>query len=305
MVRGIVGVWSFVVVNGVKTLALCVFTPFEASLHWIFTHLPSCMRMALTSKLTKYLFLLSLLLSATAMQAMDVPTAEVVLVGDQAQAHVQNCAAAGAALPIAEVLGATLPDGPPPLQPNPGQPGPRNPHMHTVELSVTIARRGGHVVPGWLASFEAWMQERCVAGIGTLERGGKIHHLHIQGCVQMQWPTAFTKRDETIIANQIKAALGIRRGDGLNCTVQVKMFAPGQRWHAMLGYCTKDHGCAHYKMVRHNVSDDDIERGKGEWASAKLSYEDDRCVIGRANLFSSVYNWRCVQCIYLPCLSPG
>ena len=37
------------------------------------------------------------------------------------------------------------------------------------------------------------------------------------------------------------------------------------QWHVMLGYVTKDHGKEHYKLVFHNVTDDDFETGRQKY----------------------------------------
>ena len=61
----------------------------------------------------------------------------------------------------------------------------------------------------------------------------------------------------------------------------------------MLGYCTKDEGKPHYRMVRLNVTDEAIAAGKQAWATARLSYEDDRLVLTKKNLFQSVWASMC------------
>jgi hypothetical protein len=92
-----------------------------------------------------------------------------------------------------------------------------------------------------------------------------------------------------LIRNQIKATIGVKRADGSGCHVYVTAFAPGQSWTAMLGYCSKDMGKPHYADARLNVTDDEIKAGKAAWATARISYEDDRLVLTKKSLFQALY----------------
>lgn len=40
--------------------------------------------------------------------------------------------------------------------------------------------------------------------------------------------------------------------------VNVKCFAPGQTWRNMIGYVQKDSGKATYKLLAHNISEEEL-----------------------------------------------
>ena len=93
------------------------------------------------------------------------------------------------------------------------------------------------------------------------------------------------------IKKQIKQVCGIAHGSGFRTLMDVKAFAPGQTWPMMIGYCTKDFGQPHYRMVRKGVSDEEIAAGVAQWQSARLSYEDDKVVLTKKNLFQHLYSF--------------
>ena len=78
--------------------------------------------------------------------------------------------------------------------------------------------------PAWLQLVQNWMQERCVAGAASLERGGKQQLLHVQMMVRIK----IDPRDAEKLREEIKTLVGWRRGDGSGTYCQVKEFKPGQ-----------------------------------------------------------------------------
>ena len=53
----------------------------------------------------------------------------------------------------------------------------------------------------------------------------------------------------------------------------------------MLGYIHKDQSLPHFRVVLHNINPNEIIKGIAEWQTAKLSYEDDKIMLTKANLF--------------------
>ena len=53
----------------------------------------------------------------------------------------------------------------------------------------------------------------------------------------------------------------------------------------MLGYIHKDQSQPHFRIAKHNIDESDIVQGIAEWSSMKLSYEDDKIMITKANIF--------------------
>lgn len=69
-------------------------------------------------------------------------------------------------------------------------------------------------------------------------------------------------------------------------------FVAWQTWVMMLGYIHKDQSQPHFKKVVHNIEPTEILRGIAEWQTAKLSYEDDKIMITKANLFHRLSTYR-------------
>jgi hypothetical protein len=162
--------------------------------------------------------------------------------------------------------------------------------QHYMEFSITIGIKGKHCIPGWINMFGNWLVARAAAGFGSLEVGKKQEHLHIQAIARVAWDgLAVSASQLNALRNQIKASLGVRRADGSGCTISIAPFAPGQTWQPMLGYVTKDEGKSHYRCARLNVTDAEIAAGKTAWATCKLSYEEDRLVLTKKNLFQALF----------------
>ena len=99
-----------------------------------------------------------------------------------------------------------------------------------------------------------------------------------------------------MLADELKSLVGWRRGDGSGIYCQTKEFAPGQTWQMMLGYVHKDSTQPHFRICLHNINSNDIVKGIAEWQTAKLSYEDDKILLTRANLFQRLASYRANAC---------
>ena len=64
----------------------------------------------------------------------------------------------------------------------------------------------------------------------------------------------------------------------------------------MLGYLHKDANLVHFRKFYYNINEDEVEAGKTEWKSAKLSYEDDKIVVSRAQMFMKAYSFYVTYC---------
>ena len=60
----------------------------------------------------------------------------------------------------------------------------------------------------------------------------------------------------------------------------------------MLGYVHKDQAQPHFKIAKHNIDNNDVLRGIAEWQTAKLSYEDDKIMVTKSNLFHRLAAYR-------------
>ena len=167
-----------------------------------------------------------------------------------------------------------------------------NDNLPLLNLSVTLSKKSGHVLPAWLKLVDEWMKLRCEAGAAALERGGRQQHLHVQIMLRMH----IAEQDIKMLADELKSLVGWRRGDGSGIYCQTKEFAPGQTWQMMLGYVHKDSTQPHFKICLHNINSNDIVKGIAEWQTAKLSYEDDKILLTRANLFQRLASYRANAC---------
>ena len=60
----------------------------------------------------------------------------------------------------------------------------------------------------------------------------------------------------------------------------------------MLGYIHKDQSLPHFRVVLHNINPNEIIKGIAEWQTAKLSYEDDKIMLTKSNLFHRLSSYR-------------
>lgn len=60
----------------------------------------------------------------------------------------------------------------------------------------------------------------------------------------------------------------------------------------MLGYVHKDQNQPHFQVRLHNINPADVIRGQAEWQTAKLSYEDDKIMITKPNVFHRLSTYR-------------
>ena len=91
---------------------------------------------------------------------------------------------------------------------------------------------------------------------------------------------------------ELKTLVGWQRGDGSGCYCSAKIFTPGQTWTMMLGYLHKDRDKVHFNKRYKNIDLDEVERGIILWKSVKLSYEDDKILITKANMFHRLFTYK-------------
>jgi hypothetical protein len=60
----------------------------------------------------------------------------------------------------------------------------------------------------------------------------------------------------------------------------------------MLGYLHKDQAQPHFQVRLWNINPGDIIKGQAEWQTAKLSYEDDKIMITKPNIFHRLSTFR-------------
>ena len=73
---------------------------------------------------------------------------------------------------------------------------------------------------------------------------------------------------------------------------QVHQLLCSQTWVMMLGYLHKDQPQPHFQIRLHNINPADVIRGVAEWQTAKLSYEGDKIMITKPNMFHRLSTYR-------------
>jgi hypothetical protein len=68
---------------------------------------------------------------------------------------------------------------------------------------------------------------------GSLERGTKMRHLHVQLIFSAHVPA--TARGKELMAFVVKECLGINQGFNTDLKVMIKFFMPGQKAKEMFG----------------------------------------------------------------------
>ena len=94
--------------------------------------------------------------------------------------------------------------------------------------------------------FKNFCVAQCSAGFGSLERGNKQQHLHVQAMCRIKMAGAVNVKMINMVRNMIKAALGIRRGDQSGCAVYVRglceSFCSRARLARYVGLLHEGHG---------------------------------------------------------------
>ena len=85
-------------------------------------------------------------------------------------------------------------------------------------------------------------------GVVSTEVGKRAHNLHLQAVIKVHYPR--TKPYVLLLGKAIKSRLP---GNGVGYRVMVKPFSGAQNFSSMVGYCTKDTGRSHFKLLLHNV----------------------------------------------------
>jgi len=159
--------------------------------------------------------------------------------------------------------------------------------LPAIDISLTIVKRGDHVPFAWMSSLNEFLDSLGMRYYIAFERGGIAENLHIQAVITLNVETE--KMKELIKA--IKDAIGVRHGDGQKCGVCCKPLVAGQTFERMLGYCAKDEGMPHFRSHSKDVTRQEIDRGKEEYGSMKLSYLDNKIMLTKSNLFNKMHSY--------------
>ena len=128
--------------------------------------------------------------------------------------------------------------------------------------------------------MHSYAQAYGIAAGFAMEAGGRDARLHVQGLLRIRMET--TTVASTALKKHIKQFIPIQRGS--RGTVAAQPLSQGQSWDHMLGYIQKDSGLAHYRLLVHNISDEDLQRGRVAYAGVRDDPDEGRIAINKGNL---------------------
>ena len=154
-------------------------------------------------------------------------------------------------------------------------------------FSNTVEKRGGHVPLVWFNSLSDYLDLKTTLHDTSTEVGPKAGHLHIQCVFSAHCHTD----DNTIkeIKNLMKAAMGVRWGDGSGCLIHLKPLAESQSVTTMIGYVRKDRNLSTFRNRNKNVTDEMVAAGISAHETLKMSYMDGKIVLTKSNLFQKAF----------------
>jgi hypothetical protein len=184
--------------------------------------------------------------------------------------------------------------------PNPNADGPGVPPLGHQDnpvqsASITVTRkqtgRGADVQVGWLDKMDVWGSQVALAHCFSLEKGGRAKRLHVQGMAKVRAAPCDLAHCNgnvhvaTCGIHQIKESIKQIAGFifGMGASICVKFFGQGQKWKKMLGYVQKDRGTTHFRMVRSNVTDDELDEGRAAWDDVRADPFDGKTMITKSN----------------------
>jgi hypothetical protein len=91
------------------------------------------------------------------------------------------------------------------------------------------------------------------------------------------------------IRDLIRQYLNVEAGS--QTVVDIKPFERDQRWTYMLGYCQKDLCAPHYTFARHNVSDEELVRGRSDYLAISVMKRHNQSYITRENMLPSLVQY--------------
>ena len=136
------------------------------------------------------------------------------------------------------------------------------------DFSLTVSKLKGDVCRDAIVCVHNFIKDCCIKGIifiansklmmynsnktyigaVSTEVGKRAFNLHLQCVVKLHYPK--TKEYVALLTKGIKITLP---GNGIGYRVLVKPFGPSQTFSSMIGYCTKDNGRSHYRLLLHNI----------------------------------------------------
>lgn len=165
---------------------------------------------------------------------------------------------------------------------------PVNGDVDPVAWSLTLSMGGGNVPRGWLTRVQQYMQQYDLRGAASLERGGRVQHLHVQAVMVVQVHAAHRQLFEYHVKEYLAADGGGSAGRPI---MRFKPCEASQPFSYMLGYVQKDMGQPHYRCVAHRVTADELVQGRADYATVAVSFRQERISINKTSLHDRVFGF--------------
>ena len=121
-----------------------------------------------------------------------------------------------------------------------------------LDLSVTIFVGSSDIDLESLKKIEEFIENECISGLCSIERGEALLRLHLQMVYRIMAPTA------TVVSKRIKIYLGWDKYRvalvGHHILSKTLHNTDLHTFTKMLGYCIKDRGEEHFECVHRNVT---------------------------------------------------
>jgi hypothetical protein len=154
-----------------------------------------------------------------------------------------------------------------------------------VSITVSLKKRNiqGDKI---LERMENFFKFRCIQGIGSTEKGYNEDNLHFQGVARL------VAKSTRAVAEEVKKALGWTKDHtpaGMNVMCRGLTGIGLHTIDGMIGYCTKDEGAPHFRLISHNVSQEQIETGKMEYIKHGKGDLKGKVLLDMRNLYQKAH----------------
>ncbi len=183
------------------------------------------------------------------------------------------------------------------LAPSPGERLPGHSCYPMNNFSLTVSKTKGDVDSSLLEATHQWIETHCVKGGVATEVGSRAYRLHLQGAFTIRYP-----KDKIHVDKLCKFYKDIVIKPRKGYKIMIKPLVGAQSMVAMIGYITKDQGRPHYQLRVHNVTVQDINKGRQEHNAMLANFEENKKVVTLRSVFIDAFRFikRCMD----PCIVP-
>lgn len=153
--------------------------------------------------------------------------------------------------------------------------------------SLTIGCNGRDVPDWWLARTHDYLAHYDLRGAASIEKGGRNQIKHIQCVVEVTCGS--DSRSIAAFKHHYKNHMPINPSDASKLTF--KPLADGQTFVHMLGYVQKDLGMPHYKIVKHDVTEFELEEARKAYADVSADYKSGKVLITKNSLTDRLFSF--------------